>query len=149
MLLSRYPILAVPEEAKIDHISRIVYATDYDENDFENLVNVAAFAHLYDAEIRIIHIVRQESLREQILFEGYKTLVTRENIYHNIHHNMVVGEDFYESVNQYIKDCEGSVLAMTSDRKSTFEKLFSRSLTHHMLYHTHVPFLVLKPNSIL
>jgi len=146
ILLTKFPILAIPENATIDSISRIVYATDYDENDFENLVNVALFAKVFDAEIRILHLVQEETLKEKIMYEGFKVLVAKENLYKNIHHNLIVGSDFFDSVNQYIVNCKGSMLVMANDKKSAFEKLFSHSYTHHMVYHTHVPLLVLKPN---
>ena len=130
-------------------MSRIVYTTDYDENDFDNLENVVAVAKLFDAEVRILHIVEKDTLKEKIMFEGFKAMVSQKKLYQHIHHNMIVGKDFYDTLNQYITECKGSMLVMTSSRKSWIAKLFSKSLTHDMVYHTHVPFLALKPDSVI
>ena len=149
ILLTRFPVLAIPEEATFENMSRIVYTTDYDENDFDNLENVVAVAKLFDAEVRILHIVEKDTLKEKIMFEGFKAMVSQKKLYQHIHHNMIAGNDFYDTLNRYITECKGSMLVMTSNRKSWIAKLFSKSLTHDMVYHTHVPFLALKPDSVI
>jgi len=49
----RCPIIAVPAEAKFKGINKIVFATNYAENDFENIESVIDFAKHYQAEVTI------------------------------------------------------------------------------------------------
>ena len=144
ILLTRIPILAVPMDAKFENMNRIIFATAYDEHDIDNLREIAAFAKLFDAEIRVLHIAEKNTLREDAMFHGFREMVREQDIYHNIYHNLVINSDFFEGVQAYVKECDGSLLVMSSQKKSFLQKILNLSHSQEMLHHTKVPLLVLK-----
>ncbi|ACF12715.1 UspA domain protein [Chloroherpeton thalassium ATCC 35110] len=144
ILFSNIPVLTVPIHAKFENMNRIIYAAAYDEKDIQHLRETAAFAKLFDAEIHVLHVAEKQSVREEALFRGFREMVKEHDIYHKIQHNLLINQDFMAGIQSYAKECDGSLVVMSSQKKSFLQQLLNLSHSQEMLYHTKVPLLVLK-----
>ncbi len=63
--------------------------------------------------------------------------------YDKIDLELVKEENVLEGINDYINSNDVDVLAMAIRKRSLLDKIFNRSLTKKMAYHTKIPLLAL------
>jgi nucleotide-binding universal stress UspA family protein len=135
---SRIPVLVIPEKARFKALKKIVYASDLNEWEQE-IRTIAALAAIYKATVHVLHIspttskakVDKNLLPEMIKTAGYQKVVYQD----------VKGDDIPKTIDNYILANDADMLAMFTHKLDTYEKLFGRSVTRQLAFHTHVPLL--------
>jgi len=139
---SPVPVLAIPQNAIYKGISNVVYAYDDIRSGLPSLQKLFEFAKMYDAQITLLHIIEgndnTEEMNEQE-FEKIKQNVT----YEKINLQLVKEENVLEGINDYVNSNTVDVLAMAIRKRTLLDKIFNRSLTKKMAYHTKIPLLAL------
>jgi len=145
LLRSPKPVLVIPENAdeKKIHLDHLLFTTNFRHNDVENLADLAIFAKLFDASIEVLHIAREDDLKSDIKFRGFKQLVTEKNIYDKIRFEYVVKEDAFEGISEYIGSKPGSTIVMNRYKKSIVGLLVDKNYTKKLSVYSKVPLLVL------
>lgn len=136
---STAPVLAIPQAATFKPISKIVHATNL-ENDESNLLSyIVELAKLYSADITALHVNKDFTSgdRNTIVLND----IARSTSYTRISCKEIMGSDVVECLDKYIRDKEADVLAMTSYTTSLINRILHKSLTKEMLLHTHIPLL--------
>jgi nucleotide-binding universal stress UspA family protein len=139
---STVPILVIPKDLTYKDYSRIVYATDYNEPEFPALMRLIYFAELFDCPLDVIHVKSDADKyfnAENNFFKKNKANIT----YPNIHYIQLEKGDVIQSINHYVEENHGDLLVMAKHNRSFFDRLFHRSLSKKMAYHTKIPLLVL------
>lgn len=139
---SHIPVFVIPPSAKQDQFKHILYTSDYSEPEFPAISRLIYFAELYGAKITVIH-VKSESDKyfnvEDNFFVKNKTSIAHENI----SVETIQNADITDSINEYIDKREADMVVMAKHNRSWFDRIFHRSLSKKMSYHTRVPLLVL------
>lgn len=139
---SSVPVLAIPYNAVYKEIKNIVYAYDDIKSGLPSFQKLLEFAKIYDSEITLLHIIESEKNTEELNkkeFEKIKQSIT----YEKVRLELVKEEKVLEGINDYICSNPVDVLAMAVRKKTLLDKIFSRSLTKKMAYHTKIPLLAL------
>jgi len=139
---SLMPVLAIPQNAVYNGISNIVYAYDDIQSGLPSFHRLLEFAQIYDSEITLLHIIESNSNTVEINkteFQKIKNAVS----YDKIRLELVKEEDILEGINDYVNSHSIDVLAMSIRRRTLLDKIFNRSLTKKMAYHTKIPLLAL------
>jgi nucleotide-binding universal stress UspA family protein len=139
---SEVPVMVIPPSAHLTPIKHILYASDYTEPEFPALSRLIYFAELYDADISVIHVKTDfdrffDSANN--FFVKNKASIKRENI------KLVQTDkkDISEGINDFIDNNPVDMLCLAKHNRSFFDRLFHRSLSKQMAYHTKIPLLVL------
>lgn len=142
------PVIAVPEEAAFKGIHRIIFATSYAEGDFQNVETIIDFARVFDAEVVLLHISSGdlEAAYEFESIERFKERVAEDSNYEKITFKLLENKKIYEGLNEYLNSAQADLVAMTMHKRSFVQKLFNRSMTKKMAYHTHLPLIAFKTN---
>ena len=122
---SDIPVFTVPEMAATSGFKEIVFPTDYNDDDLNMLAPLISFADNYNAQITVLHIGKRESLKDEIMFRGFRELISENVKYPNIGHKMLYSEDSFDEINNYMSDRQHSILAIADYRKTFLEKLTS------------------------
>ena len=136
------PVLAIPGNAVYKGINNIVYAYDDIKSGLPSFKWLLEFARIYDSEITLLHIIetgKDTMDLNQKEFEKIKQSVT----YDKIRLELVKEENILEGINDYVNSNNVDVLAMAIRKRTLLDKIFSRSLTKKMAYHTRIPLLAL------
>jgi nucleotide-binding universal stress UspA family protein len=139
---SAVPVLVIPKDLNFKEYTRIVYATDYNEPEFPALMRLIYFAELFDCPLDVIHVKSDADKYfniENNFFKKNKANIT----YPNIHYIQLEKGDIIQSINHYVEENHGDLLVMAKHNRSFFDRLFHRSLSKKMAYHTKIPLLVL------
>lgn len=139
--VSHVPVLAVPEKADFKGFRNVVYASDL-RNLEEELGILLQYIEKFDSTIHLIHIVppgKQVDVIESRI-EG----VLRNFSYKNIITLVLVDNDIDSALDQYVEVSKADVLAMFTHEISFFEKIFDKSMTRKMAFHSRIPLLAFK-----
>ena len=139
------PVLCVPEKANYKKFKKIVYATDYQEEDKKAISQLLVFATPFDAQINILHVSHNNKLFEKAVYEDYKNEITTYINYEKLSFSIQVYEDKIDrGIDQYMITEEAELLVLLTKEKNFFEKLFTRSLSESMSYFVDYPLLIFK-----
>ncbi|MEM6628621.1 MAG: universal stress protein [Bacteroidota bacterium] len=138
---AKCPVWVVPEDYKDFTIERIVFASDYQEEDLEVLKELAWLAERFEAKIVILHIAPEILSYEEQKFGWYKELIEEGLAYKNIEFELIKHYDVQEGLRDYIRFNKINLLSMTMKKRNMLERLLKRSDTKEMSYQTEIPLL--------
>ncbi len=142
---SEVPVLCIPHKAQFRLPLNIVYATEYQYADIEVINRLARLAAMFNASIKLLHISRVENKAEQILYQDrYREMIERHFDYDKVTYEVIHGSGIPETLSNYAEAEKVHLLAMSTHRRTVWERLFDRSNTQYMAYHAKTPLLVFK-----
>ncbi len=136
---SSIPVIVVPEHARFNGIGKIVYASDTDNTETE-LNTLIAFAEHFGAAIHVVHVLPPASEQK---IDVIKMEADLKEKFKNpsISIQVVLNDDILYGINEYVADEKADMIAMFTRKHSFFEKLFGKSITRQMAFHTWTPML--------
>lgn len=137
------PVIAVPEKASYTPIKHITYATNYETSDINSLKKLVEVAKLFDAKITLLHIYYDEFVpdAEAEYMEKFKSKVKSKIHYNKMAFKFVYGKNLMKTLEDHVKQESPDLLSMSTHHRNLFDKLFGKSLTKKMAYHTKVPLI--------
>ena len=142
---AQVPVLTVPVDSDIDlnKISNILFVTDFSEVDYESLHKLVKLISSFKTVIYSVQFNTskpdkwdKEKMNE---FKNYCNVTYRN---HTIKTQILYGEDFLETLDNFIKDNSIDIIAMTRKKRNIISSLFHPSITRKILFHTNIPLLV-------
>ena len=143
---STVPVVVIPEKAAFLPLKRIVYATDMD-NYREEAKTIAMFASLFDADLNLLHVLPDDSAREVDTGAIVDELMGLTN-YKRISFEVLRSDDIAEAVDTFVTRTGADMLAMFTHHLDFYEKLFGRSVTRRLAFHTRVPLLTFNKTTL-
>lgn len=140
------PVMAVPAECDFKPFSKIVFATNYAEGDFNYTEQVLEFARPFNAELILLHISSGEFERsvEFDAIERFKERIKEDAKYKKVQFKLLESIDIYKGINLFLEESRADLVAMTMRKRSFVQKIFQRSITQKMAYHSHIPLIAFK-----
>lgn len=138
---SHVPVLVVPSEARFSGIGHILYATELGSEEFKAINQLLDFAKIFGAGITCLHVYKDNELPDEARMADLKQYFHNDLKMHYIQLEFVHNNDIAEGIHQFLEmhDCE--LLAMQTHHRNFFNKLFHKSLTRKMAFHTDKPLL--------
>lgn len=139
---SDIPVLIIPPSSAYKEARHILYSSDYTEPEFPAVSRLMFFAELFDARVTILHV---KTASDKYFDSGQNFFVrNRDNISHE-DITIVNKEDMEvtEAIEKQIAENQVDMLVMAKHSRSFFDRLFHRSLSKRMAYHTTIPLLIL------
>ena len=140
---SHIPVLAVPEAAEFKGLRDIVYACDMRRLKKE-LKQLIPYATIFDSTIHIVHVAAngesvvdlEEKMERIVSQSGYAKIVTI----------VLADASIDDAIADYIRINKADLLVMFTHKPNFYEKLFDKSVTRRMAFHSKVPLLAFKNN---
>lgn len=142
---AKVPVLAVPAESSInlEKISHILFVTDFGEQDYRSLHKLIKLLTPFDTEIHAVHFATAEPDRwDKKRLEEMRLYCSETYRKYQISFELITGEDFIASLDQYIMNNNIDLIAMTRRKRNMISKIFHPGITRKILFHTDVPLLV-------
>jgi len=140
---SQTPILVIPKDARYKQIQKIVLAYDYNDVMKENTMKTfKEFVKLFNAKVLVLNVV---SPVEISTYENAVAGSTIENSLKDIEHTLYfpASEDNTNEINAFADAHQCDWLVMVPHKHKFLERLFHKSNTKQMAFHTHIPLLTL------
>jgi nucleotide-binding universal stress UspA family protein len=139
---TKIPVLVIPPSIPYKDLEKIVYATDYNEPEFSSFLRLIYYAELFDCPLDVIHVKSDNDKyfnSENNFFKKHRDEIS----YPKLQFITLEKGDVINSINTYIDDHHADLLVMAKHNRHFFDRLFHRSLSKKMAFHTHIPLLIL------
>lgn len=139
---SKVPVLIVPEDAVYKVPRNIGLSTDLHEESMRTYRPLKELAGIYNSRIFILNVVKGKAI------PGYDQSVTGiqlDHYFETMEHLFFFPEnnDVIGGIEQFITKYNVDWLAVVPHKHNFMERLFQKSITKKMAFHTHIPVLVL------
>lgn len=138
-------VLVVPRRVFFKTPRKLVFASDYLEEDKLAIQKVVEWATFFDAEIDLVHISSSQKAIEKALhltmIEEVKPFLRYDKV------NFVLKsfrDDLALGLENYLQVAKGDILVTLSKKKSFFDQIFSKNLSKKMSYFINKPLWVIK-----
>lgn len=138
-------VFIVPKKVFFKAPRKLVYATDYLEEDKLAIQKVIELAKCYDAEVDVVHVSNRiksiDKAQHLLMVEELTPFIHYEKV------NFVLKSYRDEpglGLENYLITAKGDVLFTLSRKKSWFEQLFTKNLSKKMSYFINKPLFVIK-----
>src|SRR5690554_2733440 len=138
-------VFIVPRKVFFKPPNKLVYATDYMEEDKLAIQKVVHFASLFDSEVDVVHVSTKiktiDRALHQAMVSEIEPFVKTEKI------NFVLKSYRDEpglGLENYLITAKGDILVTLSKKKSWFEQIFTKNLSKKMSYFINKPLFVIK-----
>ena len=136
------PILAIPTDMSHDEIKTMVYATDFEEEDFQTIKRLVEIAKPLDAKINIVHISTKKEYKGDMQMEWFKDALEERITYKNIEFKLLISDDIFDSLRVYLGDVGADLVVMLEREKKGFlKKWFHQDLVKKMESYGRVPLM--------
>lgn len=128
---SSVPVLIIPGEAKLDAMRKLVYATDAQDLAKEMKI-VMSFAELLGASVEVVHVMTEGDQKAEEIAS-----------YPQMHLNVIYDKDVASGLETFITSQREDFILITFTHRLSFnEKLFGKSVTQKLAFHSSIPLLV-------
>ncbi|MDX5419015.1 MAG: universal stress protein [Hymenobacteraceae bacterium] len=138
------PVLSVPSTAEHPRINKIVYASDYAQDDIVTLRDVLDFASMFGASVDVVHVSKEGSGDDRTKADRFLNEMRSAFPGAPLHFQEVINKHRSEGLKKYYDESGADMIAILRREKGFLRELFSQSLAEKMTYQAEVPLLVLK-----
>lgn len=143
---SHVPVLAIPKSYDATHFrapKNVLYATNFDTNDFSALNRLVNFVKPFNAKIYCVHAAFEEEgeLDETQIRRIKSYLFQLIDAYH-IECGILETIDIQQGIEDFIDEHNIDVMAMTTRKRNFITRLFQPGMTKKFLFQTNIPLLV-------
>jgi nucleotide-binding universal stress UspA family protein len=138
-------ILVVPRKVYFRHPRKLVYASDYLEEDKLAIQKVVEFASFFNSEIDIVHVSSNHRLIDKALHQSMVNEIKPFVKYDKANYVLkTFRDDLALGLENYLQLAKGDILVTLSKKKDFFDKVFSNNLSRKMSYFITKPLWVIK-----
>lgn len=140
------PVIVVPEKVKYKDPQKVAFACDYDpKTDMHTLDPLKELLKLFGAKIYVVNIKHE---KEAVSLENAVAGMKLDNKLDDVEHLYYFPEkeDLVDGINEFVKKYDADMVAIVPHRYNLMERLFHKSISKKMAFHTHVPLLALPDN---
>jgi nucleotide-binding universal stress UspA family protein len=140
---SECPVLAVPSNCTYRPPKRILFATNFSYKDLEGLKKLASIAQAFNSEIILGHvdISIDEENDESGSMENFMKEAIALTSYPKISYQIVSDHNVSMGLDKIIDDAAIDLFALSTHKRTWFEKIYNPSLTKKISHHTYIPLL--------
>jgi len=135
------PVLVIPQEAKYEDIKNIALSSDYKGIMAELLDPVKAIRQAYASKIHLIHVSQEPMLDKDKAEEAKNLEMHLKGLPHQYH--FLINKNVESGIDEFGESNNIDLLVVLPRKKGLFERLFGKSESKSLIFHTKVPLLAL------
>ncbi|MDW7695883.1 universal stress protein [Flammeovirgaceae bacterium SG7u.111] len=139
------PVLAIPEKAKFGGLKKLVYATNFHEDDCKAIDGLSLISEKFNAELTCLHIntsldkSEDDNQKLDELQHNYKFVPLNK-----INFKLVHSKGVEKGIIQFLRENDVDMIAVLPEDRGFIESLFHKSTTKKLAFHSEVPLYVAK-----
>lgn len=138
-------VFIIPRRVYFKPPRKVVYATDYLEEDKIAIQKIVELAGFFKSEIDIVHVSSKEKTIDKTLHQVMVQEIEPFIKYDKVNYVLKSYRDEPGlGLENYLITAKGDILVTLSKKKSWFEQIFTKNLSRKMSYFINKPLLVLK-----
>lgn len=141
---THFPLMVVPKDAIFKGFDKMIFATDFEKKDTENINFLIKIAKHYMAAIDIVNVTETEfkSGEEKLYADNLKNELSKTVRYGKLDYKSLYWNNVDERLEILLKESNADLLALVNRKKNFIDRLFHKSIVKKMVYRTKVPLLI-------
>lgn len=139
------PVWVIPENAEYTPIRKVLYTTDYKEEDIPTMKKLIELTQEQEPEITALHVTEDVDFELRIKNAGFQKMLETKTGYDRITLRAMVpqqGEDAAELVNNYSERIHADLIVVLQENLSFLERLFGQDQASRVLEEANKPVLL-------
>ncbi len=133
------PVIAIPMNAQFRGFDKIIFASALHEEELQALEKLNELLKHFGAEVHVVHTFNPDD-KQRMELNQFQELADAKLYNVKTFYRQFSGS-IVEGIEQAIRLQKTDALVMVTHHRGFFKKLFDRSLTRQMIYHTDVPLI--------
>ncbi|WP_308990841.1 universal stress protein [Mariniflexile litorale] len=146
---SKIPVIAVPDGSKLEKFESLVYATTLAD---EDVIAIKKICDLFDSiitKIEVIHVSEKEDKISISKIEAFRKSLNAQFSSSNMELKIIYNNDVFETLKNYLKDQEVSILGMLErEKRVAWKNLFHRDLVKRLETSVNIPLISISQESV-
>jgi nucleotide-binding universal stress UspA family protein len=138
---TRVPVLAVPAGTTFEPIEHILYATNFQTEDFSMIDRLLELAEIFQAKVSCLHINTAKQYWDRLDLDFFQDIYQREIESDQLTFFTFSHDDVVEGLNKFIASNRVNLLAMLTHHQAFMDRYYRESITREMTLLTTVPLL--------
>ena len=138
--------MVLPIDMTFTAYSKIVFATDYQPNDLQDLQQVTKIARAFECPLQVVHVVNRfeedEDDLDLTMLDAFSDLIRKHVAYGKIKCEEYQYTDVPEGIQAYAEEEKADLLVVSTRQRKFIQRLFGRSVTRELLFDFNLPLLV-------
>lgn len=139
------PVFIIHPDADYQPFKKIIYATDYNEEDITTFKRLIELAKPFDPEITAMHVSNDDEFEKKLQNEGFASILEKKAGYSKVSVEMISDREEKDGVESLLNEAEKAqvnLIVVLKENRNFFERLFKSSFTAKLIERTHLPILV-------
>jgi nucleotide-binding universal stress UspA family protein len=138
------PVLAVPINAVYSKIEKIVFATGLLNDDLNSIKTIIQLFTSQEPEITLLHIEDGHLRDAEANFSTwFHQEVLPSTNYPKLKAEVISETEIVKTLHTYLETNKVDLLVTATRKRNFIERIFDKSITTKLVYHTHIPLLAL------
>lgn len=136
-------VLTVPYGAEYKGINRILYATDFNDENVRDIQRLIDLVNDYNPVIHCVHVnLEKDSGADMEKMEQLRNHFSDPGLSEKLLFTIIEEEDFLQAIDNYVSAHQIDMIAIIRHRKGFIRRLFSKDRTRELLFHSHLPLYI-------
>lgn len=140
---SECPVMCIPQSLPFTVPEKILFATNFAYSDIEESIKLTEIAKPFNASIIFGHVVVgvEDTDEEREVIEKFSNEVKLQSGYNNISGMVISDATVSTGLDLLIEKSGVDMIALSTRKRSVFEKIYNPSITKKYSYHSTIPLL--------
>lgn len=139
---SDIPVLVIPDIADFKDTQKIVFCTDYSDEDLNALKQMVSSLILFNFDFNTLHITADVGSLHDDSMNMFKYKLKEQLDLKGIDHEVIVSPDFLTGIENYSMEHPNSLLAFGGQNKDYLQSYFTKKLSQEMFNDSQVPMML-------
>jgi len=140
---SKCPVLAIPHNATTGKLEKVIFATNYNDNDFQSIKLLTEIFKPWNPDLVIVHATDNSQPQvESSFFEQFKEDLITKVRYGKYFFKLLEGGNVENAISEFADSSGADLIAVSKRKRTLFERIVGVSTTTRLAFHTHIPLLV-------
>nr|NQU92289.1 universal stress protein [Bacteroidota bacterium] len=136
-------ILTVPRNATYHGFEHLMYASNFNDEDVEDMEKLFDFIQAYNPIVHCVHInIDKDRLTDESRMAALTNHFREKISDGKLKFEIIDNDDFLEGVNEYVKKNKIDITALVHHRKGFLKSLFTKDHARELLFHSDVPLYI-------
>lgn len=136
------PVLKVQKDFKFDKIKKVLYATDYMEEDVPTLKKLAEMMAPFKASITALHITESVDLEEKLKSHGFESSIYEKIGYDRISFAVREEKKVTAGVMEFAQSGDFDMIVVLKENRNFLQRIFTKSDSNKILSKSEIPVMV-------
>ena len=137
-----YPVMIIPPDAVYDGINNVAFASDFKNvEDITPSVLIESVLGIFNPKLHIVNVSSEHYVSLTTEMQEEKEKLRNMFSHFSTEFYFITMNDFYEAMDNFVKDYKIDVLITVPKHQSNSTSLFKSTHTKRLAYHSHIPIL--------